>query len=235
MQQRVRPGRLLRDARSPGRIGEERHELCAQPIWKASVLTRRFDPRRGQRIERIDGVTEVLNEVLLPAARAVSAYFWQQAMMRGAGVKFGDELHSRADSLGIGTYGERLIAKVLVHMPDIVAARCGGDAKQTSAAIRQSERRQPSLCDELVSLSDGGFEALEYNSAPRDGIRDFYPIDARLEAMNGDDPIVAAEQLAQEIAELANGVFATRFQRVHESAAQMERVSHVLDVLMRRR
>jgi hypothetical protein len=139
--------------------------------------------------------------------------------MRRACVKIGDELQRRPDTLGVRADREGFIAKIFVDVPHTLGAPFGGRAEQAGAPILQSERRQPARCEEPVPLSDGGVEALEYDSAPRDAVRNVSAKHARVEATQTDDAVVAAQQLPHERAQLANCPFAGRFQRAPESAA----------------
>src|SRR3989442_12626918 len=90
----------------------------------------------------------------------------QDGVSSGAGVKAGDQVHSRRHTLGVRTTGvEGPVPDVLVDVPHPLAAPVRSDGEQRGTAVAQTKCWEPPSGDQVVAMGGGWIEALQHQRA----------------------------------------------------------------------
>ena len=219
MQQRVGPSEHVELLHAPRQLVVEPVEPGEQPIAQRSLLRRRLDPGRGERLEGRDGIAHVRREEGSAQRAAVVATLRQQRVAGGAGVELGDEFHGRHDALGVWIH--RLhgpVPQVFVHVPHPLPAPVGHRGEQVRTAVAQPDGRQPAPQHELVASPEPGVEALEHERARAAVRAGAQAVDARLQPrdLDGAAGTRAVQRLLEGVAQLARA----RLRRVDDGAEQ---------------
>src|SRR2546428_2414762 len=178
VQERVRSARFLENFRPPGHVGEQGMHPPKQTIAERPQLSwRTFAVKPFEATNRI---ADIRGEESEAKVAAVLADLGQQRVSGATNVQLGDEVCRRRDAWPVALSFERVVAEILINLPEPPTLAIRRDGKQRRTVIAESQRGGPALGAQAGELADRGLATLEDDRARSVASLESQPVDSAL-------------------------------------------------------
>jgi hypothetical protein len=157
------------------------------------------------------------------------AHLGNERVLRRARVQLGDQRNGRSETGGLAPHVERLVADILVGVPDPAPVLLRHAGQQPGGAVGEPERRQPALRHQAVGLRNRRLEALQHRRARRIAA-DSQAVDARFQTLELERlrrARGAVHHPVHEIAQFRRAGFLPRLERASEPLVGINPFPHL--------